>query len=307
MKIIITESQYKLLSESIVDDQELRKTIKNFESTVTDSSGMHYVFDDEDPKNPKTFVSSEKQKKGGTLTIGWGHTGSHAKIGKKITNAKAEELLTSDIAKEENKAKNIFPKYDTYPIYVQRALVNAVYRGEAKSSYGWVKSINSGDWNTAAKKYLEGWDIDFSKAKDPRYKGGVADRMVKNQEAFKKYASESKGQKKNNQPSEYDNYTRLEDTLEMNLDPSSGLKVHRYNIGNGEYRLEVGPYLPKPKGGEGKYLVFFKDGTIRWYNGFGMSTFIGKWKVDTIFTEVKGKNGLIDYEEALNHPDANFA
>lgn len=193
MKIIITENQYKILSESIADDQELRNTIKSFESTVTDSSGMHYVFDDEDPKNPKTFVNSEKQKKGGTLTIGWGHTGPYAKVGKKITNAKAEELLTSDITKEENKAKNIFTKYDTYPTYVQRALVNAVYRGEAKSSYEWVKEINKDNWEVAAKKYLEGWNIDFSKAKDPKYKGGVADRMVKNQEAFKKYAKEKKG------------------------------------------------------------------------------------------------------------------
>jgi hypothetical protein len=192
MKILITENQLLLLKESLINDEELRNTIKSFESTVVDNSGNHYVFDDADPKSPKTFVKSPKDKKGGTLTIGWGHTGELAKVGKKITNAEAEKLLSQDIKKEEDKTKGLFPKYDSYPTYVQRALVNAVYRGEAKSTYEWVKEINKGNWEVAAKKYLEGWDIDFSQAKNPRYKGGVADRMVKNQEAFLKYSKENK-------------------------------------------------------------------------------------------------------------------
>ena len=194
MKIIVTEEQYNLLKESLVDDTEFRETIKSFESTVTDSKGNHYTFDDKDPKNPKTFIKG-KSPYGGVLTIGWGHTGDKAKPGKKISNSEAERLLTQDIKKEEQKAKNLFPKYDTYPIYVQRTLTNATYRGEAKSGYEWVKLINSGNWDLASKKYLEGWNVDFSQAKNPRYKGGVADRMVKNQEAFKKYAKELKSTK----------------------------------------------------------------------------------------------------------------
>ena len=194
MKIIITESQLKnLLTESMSDDSVLRNSIKSFESTVVDSTGKHYVFDDKDSKKPKTFVTSPKQKAGGKLTIGWGHTGEQATLGNKISNAKAEQLLTNDIKEKENIAKTIlFPKYDQYPLYIQRALVNTVFRGEAKTSYEWVKAVNSGNWDLAAKKYLEGWDIDFSQAKDPRYEGGVADRMVRNQEAFLKYANELK-------------------------------------------------------------------------------------------------------------------
>ena len=196
MKIILTERQLKeLLKEGIADDTVLRDTIKSFESTVKDSLGKHYVFDDKDSKNPKTFINTASKKKGGTLTIGWGHTGSEAKIGNKISNEKAEQLLTTDITKEENKTIGLFPKYNSYPLYVKRALVNAVYRGEAKSSYEWVKAINLGKWDLAATKYLEGWNIDFSQANDPRYKGGVADRMVQNQNAFKKYAKELKGGK----------------------------------------------------------------------------------------------------------------
>ena len=197
MKIIITENQFKtLLTESIADDAELRDIIKNYESTVVDSKGNHYVFDDKDSKTPKTFISNNKLKKGGTLTIGWGHTGKEATIGNKILNSKAEELLTKDIIEKENIAKKIlFPKYDKYPLYIQRVLVNTVFRGEAKTSYEWVKAINSGNWSLAAKKYVEGWNIDFSQAKDPRYQGGVADRMVKNQEAFIKYGNELKTKK----------------------------------------------------------------------------------------------------------------
>ena len=193
MKIIITESQYNsLINEGIADDETFRSEIKKYESTVTDSSGSHYVFDDEDDKKPKTFVNSPSKKKGGTLTIGWGHTGSEAKIGNKISNAKAEQLLTSDITAKEKTAMDVFPKYNTYPTYVKKVLVNTTYRGEAKTNYEWVKAVNSGNWDLAAKKYLEGWNIDFSQANDPRYEGGIADRMVGNQNAFKKYASELK-------------------------------------------------------------------------------------------------------------------
>lgn len=198
MKIIITESQLKMLTEatSLADDEDFRDTIKSYENEVVDVTGKHYVFDDKDPKNPKTFVSSPNKKRGGTLTIGWGHTGPEAKVGAKITKTKAEQLLTLDIINEEKKTKNLFPKYDTYPTYIKKALVNSVYRGEAKKGYKWVEAINAGNWDDAAAKYLQGWNIDFSQANDPKYKGGVADRMVTNQEAFKKYAKELKGDKK---------------------------------------------------------------------------------------------------------------
>jgi GH24 family phage-related lysozyme (muramidase) len=198
MKIIITESQLRLLTEasSLANDEDFRDTIKSYENEVTNSSGKHYVFDDADPKNPKTFVSAPSKKRGGTLTIGWGHTGPEAKIGNVITKSKAEQLLTSDIQNEENKTKSLFPKYDSYPLYVRKALVNSVYRGEAKRGYKWVEAINDGEWEKGAKMYLQGWDIDFSQAKDPKYKGGVADRMVSNQESFIKYGKELTGDKK---------------------------------------------------------------------------------------------------------------
>lgn len=189
MKIIITETQIKFLLEGLSDDSEFREMIKSYESTVVDDEGKHYTFDDKDPKKPKTFIASSKTPRKGTLTIGWGHTGSEAKPGKKISNEKAEELLTKDIESEEQKAIGLFPRFKNYPTYVQRALLNAVYRGEAKKDYQWVKDINSGYWESATKHYLEGWGIDFSNKDIP---GTLANRMYNNQKAFQKYVDELK-------------------------------------------------------------------------------------------------------------------
>lgn len=317
MKIILTENQYKLLMEGLADDDVFRNTIKGYESTVTDSSGQHYTFDDKDPKNPKTFVKSSADKKGGTLTIGWGHTGETAKPGKKISNNDAEVLLTSDITKEENKTKTLFPKYTSYPLYVQRALVNAVYRGEAKSSYEWVKSIISGKWSTAATQYLEGWNINFSQSNDPKYKGGVADRMVTNQNAFKQYAEElKKGNTttptKKTTTSELTyttegmSYMMLENEL-TSLTSGKKYKTHRYPKDDFfNYRIEVGPYDQPKK--EGRYLVFFRNGVIKWYNGNEFSG-RGSWgyNIDQNKWRIIGKNGEISLSTAINNPVSNFA
>ena len=238
MKIIITESQLNLLIEAspLASDNEFRDTIKSFENEVVDGSGKHYVFDDKDPKNPKTFVTSPSKKRGGKLTIGWGHTGPEAKIGAKITYTKAEQLLTSDINNEEKKTKNLFPKYDSYPLYVRRALVNSVFRGEAKKEYEWVNAVNAGKWETAATKYLQGWDIDFSQAKNPKYQGGVADRMVTNQEAFKKYANELKGKKK---PTNTSKETEKQRCLKMEpLDAAKRPECDKYF--KNDYHMDYG-------------------------------------------------------------------
>jgi len=275
MKIIITESQLKMLTEaaSLADDQDFRDTIKSYENEVVDATGKHYVFDDKDPKNPKTFVSSPSKKRGGTLTIGWGHTGPEAKIGAKISKSKAEQLLTADIRNEENKTKNLFPKYDTYPTYVRKALVNSVYRGEAKKGYKWVEAINAGDWDDAAKKYLQGWNIDFSQANDPRYKGGVADRMVTNQEAFKKYAKELKSKTKpqDKPKSDKKTYTEFSGDIPDDVDYKTWEKLYftnkvvypskRYDTDYVNLR-----YTPEVNNG----FIDNKIGMVKWPNPVGI-------------------------------------
>lgn len=275
MKIIITESQLKMLTEaaSLADDQDFRDTIKSYENEVVDATGKHYVFDDKDPKNPKTFVSSPSKKRGGTLTIGWGHTGPEAKIGAKISKSKAEQLLTADIRNEENKTKNLFPKYDTYPTYVRKALVNSVYRGEAKKGYKWVEAINAGDWDDAAKKYLQGWNIDFSQANDPRYKGGVADRMVSNQEAFKKYANELKSKTKPQDKSKSDKKTYTEFSGDIPADADYKTWERLYYVNKVVYPTKRSDtdyvnlrYTPEVNNG----FIDNKIGMVKWPNPVGV-------------------------------------
>ena len=273
MKIIITESQLNLLMEasSLVDDTDFRETIKSYENEVVDPSGNHYVFDDNDPKNPKTFVNSTNKKRGGTLTIGWGHTGTEAKVGNKISKAKAEQLLTSDIRKEENKAKDLFPKYGDYPLYVKKALVNSVYRGEAKKDYKWVKAINDGDWEDAATKYLQGWDIDFSQASNPKYKGGVADRMMTNQKAFKKYANELKSKTKPKSDTQKGPYTEFSGNIPDDADYKTWERL--YHINKVVYPTKRSDtdyvnlrYTPEINNG----LIDNKIGAVKWPNPVGV-------------------------------------
>ena len=280
MKVVITESQFKYLlleTSSIANDKGFRDTIKSYESTVVDSNGKHYVFDDKDPKYPKTFVDDTKKKKGGTLTIGWGHTGSEAKIANKITNSQAEALLTTDINNVEKKTKTLFPKYDSYPLYVRRALVNSAYRGEAKKKYKWVEAINNGNWEDAATKYLQGWDIDFSQAKNPKYKGGVADRMVSNQEAFKKYAKELKSKTKPQQTSQdkpksdKKKYTEFSGDIPDDVDYKTWEKL--YYVNKVVYPTKRSDtdyvnlrYTPKVNNG----FIDNKIGMVKWPNPVGV-------------------------------------
>jgi GH24 family phage-related lysozyme (muramidase) len=281
MKILITKKQLSVLTEGLADDETFKKMIKRFEGTVIDSSNNHYTFDDEDTKTPKTFVDSSNKKKGGTLTIGWGHTGPQAKVGNKISNPKAEELLKQDITAEENKTKGKFPKYDTYPLYLRRALTNAIYRGEAGPD--WIKAANAGNWSSAATKYLEGWDIDFSKADDPTMVGSVAHRMVTNQRAMKKYAKELKtGKVTTNTTTKKPTTTSIigktiypkktKDSDYANIRSSIEVNTGFINnqIGTVKYPSPIGVVQSTSKDDTGKtwYYVKLSDG-ISWWHDYG--------------------------------------
>ena len=61
--------------------------IKNKESCIL------YSYDDFDKSSPKKFITEEMPVKG-TLTIGYGHTGSDVKKGMKISLEEAEKLVS---------------------------------------------------------------------------------------------------------------------------------------------------------------------------------------------------------------------
>ena len=47
-----------------------------------------------------------------------------------ITDEQAKKIFKSDIKKHMEKAKQLYPKYNTYPLYVRVALLDGDYRGD---------------------------------------------------------------------------------------------------------------------------------------------------------------------------------
>jgi len=188
MKIIITESQYKMLimeSASLADDPEFQEMVKDWEGSVIDpKTGLHVTYDDATGKKV-----DKGQSPSGTLTIGYGTTKDvHPTMtpGEKISEKKAVDFLKKGIRDNENIVRDLVKKYDTYPRYVRVALLNAKYRGDLGPKT--IELINQGKWNQVSKEYLN-----HPNFKTPGKYKGVVKRMQSNADAFDKYAKEIKG------------------------------------------------------------------------------------------------------------------
>lgn len=89
------------------------------------------------------FVDGVYLDQAGVPTYGIGQTGEY--IGKGFGAAFAEK---------EAKAKSLFPKYDEYPMEMQREIMSGVYRGDLSGSPNTIKLFNSGKYKEAAKEFL---------------------------------------------------------------------------------------------------------------------------------------------------------
>jgi len=173
-----------LLSEaSLATNIEFRDAVKGWEGPgPTDSRGNHLAYDDAAPK----IAAKPGQSISGTLTIGYGTTNSvlpDLKPGLKISHAKADALLTKGIQEHETRTRRLISKYDSFPIYVRKAILNAIYRGDLGPAT--IKLINAGKWAEVSKEYL-----DHANYKNPRGMSGVVARMKSNADAFDRYATE---------------------------------------------------------------------------------------------------------------------
>ena len=101
----------------------------------------------------------------------------------KISEKEAENLLTKGIQKIESDVKRRIPKYDSYPRYIQMAIMNASYRGDLGPAT--IKLINQGAWNKVSKEYLN-----HPNYINPGNLRGVVKRMKSNADAFNRYAKE---------------------------------------------------------------------------------------------------------------------
>lgn len=189
MKIIITESQLKLITEdTLSDDEGFKDLVKGWEGKVIDPvTKKHITYDDLTMKP----VTSPKQIQG-TMTIGYGTTRAiypQMKVGERISDSKADQLLELGIKEKENELRRLIPKYDQFPRYVRMALLNAKYRADLGPQT--IKLINQNNWSSVSKEYLN-----HSNYKNPGKYPGVVKRMKSNADAFDRYAKELKGVKK---------------------------------------------------------------------------------------------------------------
>lgn len=109
---------------------------------------------------------------------------------KPLTDKQMFKLLDYDLPKKINLAKSQIPEFNTYPPYVQTAIVDGYYRGDLPGSPKTKKLINSGNWVAAATEYLNNKEYKAAKSSH----SGVAKRMERNRDKYLQYAQELVGQ-----------------------------------------------------------------------------------------------------------------
>ena len=102
-----------------------------------------------------------------------------------LTEEQANMLANYDIDLHLNRARRMFPRFDTYPGYLQEALLDSVYRGDTGSKT--TRLINQNNWTAAAKEYLNRYDYRNAKRLGIP---GIKLRMESNRDAMLQYAKE---------------------------------------------------------------------------------------------------------------------
>lgn len=100
------------------------------------------------------FVSIPYLDDRGVATVGVGQTKEFMNKGFKAS-----------FKEHENRAKRAIPGYVKEPEYLQAELIQATYRGDVSSKYKWVKHLNKGDYEAAAKELLNNEDYKTRKVK----------------------------------------------------------------------------------------------------------------------------------------------
>jgi hypothetical protein len=102
-----------------------------------------------------------------------------------LTGPQVKILFKHDLQKHLDVTRRILPLFDTYPLYVQAALADAVYRGDLGTETA--KLIRLGKWNEAAVEYLDRKDYKNRVALNVR---GIGPRMERNRDAMLRFAAE---------------------------------------------------------------------------------------------------------------------
>ena len=124
--------------------------------------------------SPDKYYLNPEEKKAGIVTTGSGQT-------REFANKPFVEVF----AAKENKARDVFPDYDIYPLATQKALMSGIYRGDFQKGYTTVEAINAGDFTKASQHFLlkgnpatdTDWSISYQKALDNTQLAGVKTRL----------------------------------------------------------------------------------------------------------------------------------
>ena len=159
-----------LLTESSALTDDFIQKIMQWENSI--ESGWN--------KNKQRWFP-HKSFEGGNPTIAYGHKVTDEDIRSNrfkngLTQSEAIELLKNDLFAASQKASGLIDSYQSLPVNVRQALINAAYRGELKSTNKTVKLMNSGKWKAAADEYINRADY--------KSNSGVRKRMDWNREQF---------------------------------------------------------------------------------------------------------------------------
>lgn len=169
-----------ILNESLVTTTSFLNLLKYFENSI--KRGW-------DKEKKKWFPHGSLE--GGTDTIAYGHKlKTTDDYSQGITEEEATNLLLMDVFKAISKIKNTLGiNFNALPKYVKQALINAMFRGELKSTHNTVQYMKQNNWKDAAEEY-----INHNEYK--RGAPGIKKRMQWNYDRFKYYANQLEKSKK---------------------------------------------------------------------------------------------------------------
>ena len=144
--------------------------IKRFENSVDNPRGGY--------NKAKKLWFPHKSLEGGSDTIAYGHKIQPGEnFSKGLTDSDALKLLEKDIDKKLKIAKSQMKKFDTFPLTVKIAVINALYRGDMGPKT--MILLNQNKFADAAREYLDHREYKTTGNK------GVKKRMEWNAAVFK--------------------------------------------------------------------------------------------------------------------------
>ncbi|MEM4719637.1 MAG: LysM peptidoglycan-binding domain-containing protein [Candidatus Pacearchaeota archaeon] len=202
--IIKTDDNLESIIEKEIPINEKKEDFEEYFKYIAFNEGIrNFVYDD---AVGKRLYPGEKAI--GNRTIGVGHNlerQDSKKVfervlpeinyydvlyGKRVLkDEEVKKLFLEDVKIYLERTRKIFPKFDTYPLYLRRSIIDGVYRGDLSGSPKTIKLINEGKFEEASQEYLNNQEYRNAKIKG---KSGIKKRMERNSEAMRRYGQELK-------------------------------------------------------------------------------------------------------------------